>query len=142
LNNLGTLDNFCNFLSDIYTKKNRYNYDKLVSHYAVRTKNKLPGGACDMTAFDLYHHDHPGEIGELTYIIYGSVYYPAINTPAPGFKMKKGVKEIIYRNGVPYGYHLNTGRLIKFNTLHFQSNMKAEMARYYSNSIKSYRNFM
>ncbi|HXF74705.1 MAG TPA: hypothetical protein VNN13_01325, partial [Methylomirabilota bacterium] len=83
LNRLDALTDFCSFLMDIYSGKAKYYYDKMIAHYTVRKMNRLAGGVCDMTAFQLYHELHFGEIGEVAQIIDGSVYDPAITTPAP-----------------------------------------------------------
>ena len=133
LNRVEALAEFCQFLMDVYNKKDRYLYDKLVSHYAVRRRHGLKGGVCDMTAFQLYTEDHFGEIGEVAQIIDGSVYDPAITISRPGFEMEGGVKKIFWRNGVPYGKHVKTGREIRFNSLQFQgSETKSLISQFYT----------
>lgn len=120
LNRVKALGDFCQFLMDLYTKKQRYQYDKMISHYAMRQKNGLRGGVCDMTAFELYSGNHFGEIGEVALIIDGSVYDPNINLPTPGFEMSNGIKRIIWKDKVPYGKQEKKGKEIRFNSLHFQ----------------------
>ena len=116
LNRMQGLDEFCQFLIDIYTQKDKYHYDKMLAHYAVRRKNRLAGGVCDMTAFQLYSEVNFGQVGEASHIIDGSVYDPNINRPNPGFEMENGIKKIIWKNGQPYGKHLTTGETIRFNS--------------------------
>src|SRR5262249_35737186 len=41
LNRLKGLDEFCQFLMDIYGNKNNFYYDRMVAHYAVRKKHQL-----------------------------------------------------------------------------------------------------
>jgi hypothetical protein len=132
LNRVQALTDFCQFLTDIYTKKERHYYDRMLAQYATFKKNNQAGGACDMTAFDFYSYDHFGEIGEVAQIIDGSVYDPSINLPHPGFEMENGIKKIVWQNGDPYGIQLRTGKEIKFNTLQFQGPTKHLMARYYT----------
>lgn len=132
LNDIDALKDFCEFIMNIYSKKDKYHFSKMKSHYKVRKKHGLPGGACDMTAFELYHQLHFGEIGEVSQIIDNSVYDPAINISFPGFVMENGVKKIIWKNGVPYGIHKKTHQLIRFNSLHFQGKSKKIMSRYLS----------
>ena len=127
---LEALINFCEFLKDIYKKKDKYNLDRMISQFAVRKKNKLPGGACDMTAFGLYQEEHFGEVGEVSQIIDGSVYDPGITISSPGFEMVNGIKKVIWKNDKPYGIYLKTGKEIKFNSLHFQGNTKFLMKDY------------
>ena len=131
LNSVEALDAFCDFVINIYTKKDRYHYDKMVSHFAVRKKNNLPGGVCDMTAFGLYREGHFGEIGEVAQIIDGSVYDPAISIPTPGFEMINGIKKITWKNGKPYGKHLKTKKEIRFNSLQFHGGTTSLMGQYY-----------
>ncbi|MGE5305780.1 MAG: hypothetical protein ACM3TN_20910, partial [Alphaproteobacteria bacterium] len=132
LNRIEALSDFCAFLFDIYSGKDKYHYDKMVAHFAARKRNRLPGGVCDMTVFQLYNELHFGEIGEAAQIIDGSVYDPAITSPAPGLEMANGIKKIIWREGVPYGKHLRTGREIKFNSLQFQGHSKHWMSEYFT----------
>ena len=129
------LADFCQFLIDIYTKKERLYFDKMLAQYAIFKKNGMTGGACDMTAFDFYSYDHFGEIGEVSQIIDGSVFDPGINVPHPGFEMEKGIKKIIWKNAVPYGIQLRTAEEIKFNSLHFQGETKRFMNQYYKGAI-------
>jgi len=120
LNRLEGLDAFCQFVVDIYSKKDKYHYDKMISHYAVRRRNHLNGGAGDMTALQLYSQVNFGRVGEASHIINGSFYDPDINMPHPGFEMDGGIKKVIWKDRQPYGRHLRTGEEIRFNSMHFQ----------------------
>jgi hypothetical protein len=139
LNRVEALADFCQFLTDIYTKKERLYFDRMLAHYLILKKNGLAGGACDMTAFDIYSYDHFGEIGEVAQIIDGSVYDPSINVPHPGFEMEKGIKKIIWKNGDPYGIQQRTAKEIKFNSLQFQGKTKHLMGDCYTGSIGEIR---
>ena len=130
LNRVAALAEFCQFLMDIYSKKERYYYDRMLAQYATFRKNGMAGGACDMTAFDFYTYEHFGEIGEVGHIIDGSVYDPSINVQHPGFEMEDGVKKVIWKDGAPYGVHRKTAQLIRFNSLQFQGETKPLMSRY------------
>jgi hypothetical protein len=127
LNRVEALADFCQFLTDIYNKKERLYFDRMLAHYLVFKKNGLAGGACDMTAFDIYSYDHFGEIGEVSQIIDGSVFDPGINVQHPGFEMEKGIKKLIWKDAVPYGIQHKTSNEIKFNSLHFQGETKRLM---------------
>ena len=135
LNRLKGLDEFCQFLMDIYCSQNKFYYDRMVAHYAVRKKHHLAGGACDMTAFQFYSEGNFGQMGEASHIIDGSVYDPNINMPHPGFEMENGIKKIIWKNRQPYGKHLRTGEEIRFNSLHFNGRAKKLMSQYYTGNI-------
>jgi hypothetical protein len=127
LNRKQALDGFCRFLVDLYSGKEPYFYDRMLAHYATRLKHGLPGGVCDMTAFQLYHEAHFGAIGDASQIIDDSLYDPAITTPAPGFEMENGVKKISWKNELPHGKHVATGKEITFNSLHLQGESKSLM---------------
>ena len=65
LNNIEALDRFYNFLLEVFAKRDRYHFDRMVGHFLARKRNRLPGGACDMTAFAFYNEAHFGEFGEI-----------------------------------------------------------------------------
>jgi hypothetical protein len=132
LNRLEGLQQFCQFVMDIYSKKEKYLYDRMVSHFAVRTKHGLPGGACDMTAFQFFREINFGQVGEASRVIDGSIYDPNINQPNPGFAMENGVKKTVWREGQPYGTYVRTGEEIRFNSLHFNGSAKRLMSDYYT----------
>ncbi len=127
------LEGFCRFLMDIYNKKDRYHYDKMLAHFAVRRKNRLTGGACDMTAFQLYSEANFGQVGEASHIVDGSVYDPNINRPQPGFEIDRRNQEnhLEGRTALRKRY-ARTGEEIRFNSLHFQGKAKQLMGRFYT----------
>jgi hypothetical protein len=132
LNRLRGLEQFCQFVLDIYSKKATYYYDRMVSHFAVRAKHGLAGGACDMTAFQFFREINFGQVGEASRIIAGSIYDPNINLPNPGFAMENGVKKIVWRDAQPFGTYLRTGAEVRFNSLHFNGAAKRLMGQYYT----------
>ena len=131
VNRVEGLARFCQFIMDIYTKKDEYHYDKMVAQFAVRQKHHLKGGATDMTAFELYGELNFGRVGEASYIIDGSTYDPNINMPQPGFEMADKIKKVIWQDHQPYGIYVPTGEMVRFNSLHFNGNKaKALMPDY------------
>ncbi len=139
LNRLDALTEFCDFMGDIYAGKEKYAYDRFVAHFTARRMNGLSGGACDMTAFQLYNELHFGEIGEVTQVIDGSVYDPAITVSVPGFEMENGIKKLTWKDGIPYGTHVRTGEQVRFNSLHLQGQTKHLMGQYYRQNIEAGR---
>ena len=127
LNRIAALSDFCDFVTNIYTKRDQYHFDKMVAHFAARRKNRLPGGVCDMTAFELYGEMRFGDIGEVALIMDGSLYDPSINTPHPGLEMQNGIKKITWKGSQPYGRHVKTGKEIKINSLHCSGAAKSIM---------------
>jgi hypothetical protein len=137
LNNVAALTQFCEFLLNVYAKAEGYYYDKLVSHFLIRQKNGLPGGACDMNVFEFYRQERFGEVGELAEILDGSTFDGSINCTAPGFEMKDGVKAITWKSDIPYGKATRTGTDVRFNSLHFQGGAKRLLSQYYVGNVKS-----
>jgi len=124
------IQNFCDFLVNVYGDKQSYYYDKIKSHYQVRQKHGLPGGVCDMTLLELYGYLNCGKIGEMMHIWNDwSTYDHNINESDQGYSMKNGIKDIIIENGIPYGILPGVGK-IQFNTLHFQGPAKVKMVDY------------
>jgi hypothetical protein len=130
LNRLDGLESLCQFIMDIYTKKDEYHYDKMVAQFAVRQKHHLRGGATDMTAFELYGELNFGRVGEASYIIDGSTYDPNINMPHPGFEMANNIKKVMWQDHQPYGIYVPTGEKVRFNSLHFNGKAKSLMPQY------------
>jgi hypothetical protein len=130
VNEIEGLDRLCSFMTDIYTKREHFLYDRMVGHFAARRRHQLPGGACDMTVLQLYNELNFGSVGEASLIIDGSVYDPDINMPNPGFEMADGIKRITWEHGWPYGTHVRTGEKIRFNSLHFNGRSKSLMSKY------------
>jgi len=130
VNHAQGLEGLCQFIMDIYTKKDLYHYDRMVAQFAVRQKHHLKGGATDMTALELYEELNFGRVGEASYIIDGSTYDPNINMPQPGFEMENNIKRVIWHDDQPYGIYAPTGEEVRFNSLHFNGVAKSLMREY------------
>lgn len=105
INGVSLLGAFCEFLNDVYGGSRPYEFDRIVAQYALRRKNGLAGGACDMTAFELFSDERFGEIGEVSLVRDGSVYDPGITVPQTGFQMADGIKRVEWLDGAPQQVH-------------------------------------
>jgi hypothetical protein len=131
LNELATLEDLSRFILNIYTRKDRYHYNRMLAHYVARRDSQLPGGACDMMALYYYRELHFGRVGEVAQVIDGSVYDLNINE-SQGFEMQDQIKSLTWEDGIPYGKHLRSGQKVRFNSLHFQGGRgKALLRKYY-----------
>lgn len=138
LNRLAALRDLGDFILGIYTGKDRYHYDRMVAHYVTRHRNGLPGGACDMMALDYYHEAHYGRIGDVAAVRDGSVYDLAIGAEQ-GFVMQDGLKDLEWREGVPYGRLATSGHSVRFHSLHCQGKRgKAQIAPFYERAGAAY----
>jgi hypothetical protein len=130
LNHIDGLSNLCDFMTRLYSGGERYLYDRMIAHFALRRRHRLTGGACDMTALQLYNEVNFGRVGEAARIFDGSVYDPDINVAHPGFEMENNLKKVVWRDGKPYGTFLRSGELVRFNSLHFSGHAKSLMRDY------------
>jgi len=138
LNRLKALQDFCQFVGDMYSGKDCYHWARMMGVFSARRYARLPGGICDMTAFQFYGELHFGEIGEVAQVIDGTVFEPAIASPNPGFEMENGFKKIIWNGKLPYGKHVKTGSEVRFNSLHCQGRQaKQLMKQFYTGASAS-----
>ena len=113
---------FCDFLNATYS--NETLLKNLSDKWSFHVKNNKPGGICDMTLFWLYHGHKGGEnIGILSEVSEGSTFDDNIvsseNRYKDEYRMKGGLKELDFREDIPYGYNLREDQWIRFNTLHY-----------------------
>ena len=132
ISHIEILDEFCRFLNEIYGGSRPYEFDQVVARFALRQKNGLTGGACDMTAFELFREENFGAIGEVSLVRNGSVFDPGICILEPGFEMENGIKKVEWLCGEPHGFYQRTGERIRFNSLHFQGQTKPLIPRFRS----------
>ncbi|MEK6832862.1 MAG: hypothetical protein AABY32_02350 [Nanoarchaeota archaeon] len=112
------LQEFCDFVVNVYNNKNGYDFEKISSHYHIRRKHGLGGGVCDMTLFQYYAYEHHSDIGEMMHVINDSTYDHSINA-ADGYEFN-GQKVFNFRNKKPYCKNIRLNRDILFNCIHLQ----------------------
>lgn len=126
---LEKLNKFCSFIPKLYNDPNYT--DRFLTKHKHHLDNNLPGGVCDMTAFNEYQKEQAVKVKDLNVIENNEVFDDNIND-ADGFVMRNGIKALNLKNGFYYGTEKNSGQEIKFNTLHFQGPAKWFIAEYYS----------
>ncbi|MEO1377862.1 MAG: hypothetical protein AAFW70_27005, partial [Cyanobacteria bacterium J06635_10] len=119
------IEEFCQFLIDFYTKPSLF---KILESLWEEKKSR-PGGICDMTLLNQYYQRNTDKIAQTSDIINDSVYDGNINA-SHGFEMHNGIKNIFWVDGKPFCRHLDSGKDIKFNSLHFQGKAKRLMKDY------------
>jgi hypothetical protein len=128
-------DNFCKFTSEIYNNKNCFYFNDFVCFYENLKKFNMQGGVCDMTLLDRFHQKEswggPPTIGEMTHVINESTFDQNINSKdgVYDFNNELGIKNIEFIKSIPYCYHKNLNKKIKFNALHFQGGAKRLLYR-------------
>ena len=126
------LEAFCEYLMEVYSDKNSYEFERLSSHYYTRQKFGLNGGLCDMTLLESFgRYKYPHLVGEVSIASLFELYYDHVIHESAGFEHKNGLKWVTFKNGVPYCSHLKLGVHIPFATIHFQGNHKNLIEIYY-----------
>ncbi|RYU87357.1 hypothetical protein EWM62_16750 [Mucilaginibacter terrigena] len=127
--NLNAISSFCRYLMHAYTDEEA---TKELEHIYEPFVNdpELMGGICDMSLFHLYFRDHPNETLKVDLINNELAVDVSINN-SDGYEMENGRKKIYWQNNLPYCKQLQTGRLIRFATLHYQGDAKYLMTEHY-----------
>lgn len=138
------LQKFCQHLFDFYTEPKQFEILQSIRQEQLQRmrEQSLPeskvGGICDMTLFKQYYSRNSKTVGSTSEIVNGSVYDGNINA-SMGFEMKDGIKDITWINRKPYGKHIETEQLIRFNSLHFQGYAKKMIDDFFTgNRIQSF----
>lgn len=135
INDISVLDDYCNFVIGFYDdslseqhfvlredKKKTFEHfrdDILYAHFN-RSNNGLPGGVCDMTFWgELRKIDAPTMIGEISGVFDGTTFDHNIHSK-DFFDYKNGMKNIVWKDGLPYCKNLFLNEMVRFNILHFQ----------------------
>ena len=95
---LDMLEKFCNYLIQMYDDP--FEFRKLLEKWNYHKSNNLPGGVCDMTAYD------------------------------DEYRFSNGVKEIEFIDDKPYGYNLKHDKKVRLHNLQFQGNSKILIDKY------------
>jgi len=148
VNDISVLDDYCRYVEGFYDESNhtasyilrgnarktfKHIYDDILGSFMNRQTHNLMGGICDMTFWgELRKMDDPTMIGEISGIHDDTTFDHNINA-SDFFDFKNGMKNIIWKEGLPYCKNMFLNRLIRFNSLHFQGfNTKRLMNEYKS----------
>lgn len=135
INNMDSLGNLCNFISDCYTEQNLYN--EIENIYKEYKLSNSFGGICDMTLLTLYKKKNRNNVAELSEIRDESVFDNNFNQ-SEGYEYFYSTKKIKFVNNLPYSRFINSGKYIRFKTIHFQGKAKFLMKYFYEeNKLKN-----
>ena len=124
------LATFCAFICKIYTD---HDYSNLLdTFYSDHVAAGRDGGVCDMTAFYHFSKENPALVADLHVIKNRTVFVDNFII-SDGFVMDYGKrrKKVYWKNGSPYGIHIESGEYIRFLAIHFQGKAKKIMPRYF-----------
>src|SRR3990167_793882 len=130
---LTVLNEWCQLTTNIYSKKDKFNFNKCFYHFKNLQENGRAGGANDMTIWDIFSNDgynNPGMVGETSTIFSDDTTFDHNINQSDFFEMENGIKKIKWFNKNPYGYNQILKRDIRFLMLHFQGGAKSFMKEY------------
>ncbi len=119
-----SLERFCEFVMECYTTPALFSV--LEEEFTSRQARNAPGGVCDMRVFGLFEKMGRGKAGDLREIRDGATYDHAMGQ-SNGYAMRDGIKQVEWRDGLPWCRQESTGELVRFNALHFQGSTKRFM---------------
>ena len=136
INDVEVLSDYCKFVLDCYSGRDKFHLDKAESHYSCLQKNGRPGGVADLTWWGFMKQMCPGEYGETTFITSEYTTFDHCLRAIHGYEQENGLKKIVFKeyNGksTPFCKHLRLNRDIRFNCLHLQGiDGKAMIKGYY-----------
>lgn len=139
INNIEALENYCNFLIKLYTDSELFKLLKL--QLEEKSLKGLKEGISDMTGFEEYFKTKLNNLGTLQHVIDDSTYDRNIRR-SHGFEMDDNLKKIYWINNQPFCKQLDSDKLIKFNTLHFQGSAKQYMKNHFKGDLTRLYYFM
>ncbi len=129
VNSPETLAGFCDFITKFYT----HDIEHWTHWFADFRARGGAGGITDMMVFQEFRQQfhrqfcsEPPRFADLTSIRDGTAYDHNINV-SDGYQMKIRRKKLRWKDGFPHAFHLESGRWIRFHSLHFQGHAKPLM---------------
>lgn len=124
-----SIDRFCNYLIGIYRDKTSFAYDELRAKFNNMRKHNKDGGVCDMTLLERFHYEDtagggPCRIGEMSHVFGDATFDHNINVDDGVYEHNGQHKSITFKDGIPYCFHKNLNKQVRFNGLHFQGPAK------------------
>jgi hypothetical protein len=127
----GGLCDFCDSMEATYAE----NLDKLREKWRWHQENDIPGGVGDMTLLWLFYVESGGRIRDICRVVDGVAFDHNIRVGENAFpdeyRVVDGMKDVQWRDGQPYCWHLELERWVRFAALHFQDGAKPKMKEYY-----------
>lgn len=118
--NKASLEKFCNYIYSHYAEEDKMNEVKEWHQHR---------GISDMAFFNYYTQQPNIQVFNTAQIVEGTCFEFNMKIPQ-GFEMRGRLKKIYWKDGLPYGKEVATGKLIRFNALHFQGGVKHKLNRY------------
>ncbi|WP_346862602.1 hypothetical protein [uncultured Draconibacterium sp.] len=126
-----SIERFTDFIQSLYTEEKNINILKEINNKRFdKDGNRISmGGVSDMTAFALYQNHVSNNVLDLIYPLNG-VCFDGTLSMSDGFHMKDGLKEVVWKDNLPFGRYGEKGELVRFLGLHFQGRSKMRQHKY------------
>ncbi|MEO7799471.1 MAG: hypothetical protein ABIY47_17280 [Opitutaceae bacterium] len=127
INNCSALRGFCEYITRLFT----HHTVEMAADFETWKRAGVPGGISDMHALRKYAESSPLRTVDTAEVKDGACFDNVFHE-SDGFEMKDGIKQIEWRNGIPYGRRTRDREKIRFHTLHMQGNSKGYILSYQS----------
>jgi hypothetical protein len=135
------LEAFEDYVLTTYRNKNKENFKYFQGIGKYFQENNLPGGVCDMAFWASLKDRHSPSLSPLMDIaqVFNNkeTFDHTLDSIEEYESTKEGVKKVEFIGGVPYSYHKELNKMVKFNTLHFQGHTKDKIAPFLKRASRS-----
>lgn len=129
VSNRETLKALCDHIFKHYETEEGLN--RLKAEYNQRIADGRPAAITDMSLLTYFRQDFPGVVGDMGQIVQGGRFDHAM-FESDGYVMDCGLKKFNWKGGLPYGTQTDTGKEVKFFSMHFVGKSKGYMDLYAS----------
>jgi hypothetical protein len=114
---------------------------QLEAKWQWHNDNNQAGGVSEMTLLYLWSKDNP-RVANSSKVINNMTVDHSINTSTnyleDEYQMQLGVKKIIFKNGIPYGFNKVLNKEIRFLCIHCQGTAKILMRFFYDEKLRPF----
>lgn len=122
------LNAFCEFLMRTYRDRDE-EYQECARIFAAMQAQGLSGGVSDMLLLKMFAAQSSLKVGEMSVVRNGGYWDHNLNS-ADGFSCWMNHKALLFIDGTPTAYHLDSHARVEFKSLHFQGGAKKYIAPY------------
>jgi hypothetical protein len=128
VNSPALLDEFCNFVTALYTDSKAE--QNLQDEFNSFVKVHGGGGISDMTMFTKFREHRPGSIGDISIPQKDNSVFDITLDTLQDYESENGFKKVSWKAGYPVVVSKGLNTSITFNTLHFQGVCKRKIYNY------------
>jgi hypothetical protein len=137
---LEAIEDFTSFCIEAYSN-NKDLREQLDAKWKWHIDNQKPGGVCDMNLLYFWSQNNP-KVANFTKVINDMTVEHCINVSEnyleDEYQMQLGVKKIIFKDGIPYGFNKVLNKEIRFLCIHCQGTAKILMRFFYYENLRPF----